>query len=183
MEQLLGRKRRRVRARDISRFDDDVSRLQDAAPGVSAGEAGPYSSFDPDDSSEGEDLPRVKPLRGLGPSGGYRPPAIKSVRPQWHRDKIPGYGLEPVRRPGTGLEPQNFPGHGLTPRTQFRHHGLGSGHPRDAMMAYLHYNASISRGQIYGADIARLSEGARFDHDDDPVSRGLAAVSRFSRHR
>jgi hypothetical protein len=47
----LRRHRRRVRAGDISRFDDAAA----------AGEAGPYSSFAPDDSSEDDGPPR-----GLG---------------------------------------------------------------------------------------------------------------------
>jgi hypothetical protein len=57
--------------------------------------------------------------------------------------------------------------------------GPGSGHVRDAAKAHFHYNQSISRG-IFGADIARFSEGSTFG-GDDPVSRSLSAVSRFCR--
>jgi hypothetical protein len=170
---------------DASDSDEDVSRFQgDDASGVSAGSPGPYSSFDPDDSSADEDLPRglghrERPRRGLG--GSYRPPPpLKPARPQWRRDRIPGHGLEPRRAPGEGLEPGTRPGHGLEPRTQFRRHGLGSGHAANARKALLHYNASINRG-IYGSDIARYATDEHVE--GDPVDRGLLAVARFSRSR
>jgi hypothetical protein len=60
--------------------------------------------------------------------------------------------------------------------------GPGSGHPRDVRRAFRQYNEAISRG-IYGADIARLSAGAkdRKFKAADPIDKARLGVTRFAR--
>jgi hypothetical protein len=59
---------------------------------------------------------------------------------------------------------------------------LGSGHVRDANVAFRRYSRATAGGGIFGEDIARFAAGENINASS-PIDRGRVAVSRFSRWR
>jgi hypothetical protein len=187
IERREARRRGRYRG-DISRFseddpsDDDDEEEDDWVAELAEGDRRrpgrpglPASAYPKGSLTQRRALGIGHPLQGVSPSafpkGSFArrraieralglgraskgPAPIAPAKPQWSRSQ------------GAGQQP----------------HGLGTAHPRDPAKAHFRYALQTSRGQIFGSDVARFSEGSSFG-DDDPVSRSLEAISRFRRRR
>jgi hypothetical protein len=86
-----------------------------------------------------------------------------------------GPGLLRERGRGPGLLKQRGLGPGLLKER-------GSGHVTDTRRAYRQYAENVARFGTFGSDLTRFAAAGPIA-GEDPLDRGLRAVSRFSRWR